>query len=31
MLKFYKEITKAKMLQYVIINLNCSCEFLATQ
>ena len=29
MLKFDKEITKAKMLKYVIMNY--SCEFLATQ
>ena len=28
-LKFYKEITKARMLKYVIMN--CSREFLTTQ
>ena len=28
MLKFDKEITKAKMLKY--INMNCTCKFLAT-
>ena len=29
MLKFDKEITKAKMLQHILMD--CSCEFLATQ